>query len=262
MTGHSEQLNELAAALAKAQAKLNTAEADGVGHVGSATNGRSYRYATLASVWGTIRQPLTSHGLAVTQTCEPSNRGELRLTTTLLHESGQWVSGTEMVPMPVQTPQGYGSALTYARRYGLAAIVGVSVDDDDDAAAASQVAAAQQPIPTKAPSATMREEHAPQAPAAQQRQARTSPLRKATQTWRELAYREAKEADLKLFARAYAKAKGLDSVTSDDIRRDFGVTGKLVEYFGPRTLGHILEQVTNGKAESESATNGAAEAAA
>ena len=55
MTGHSEQLNELAAALAKAQAELSTAEADGVGHVGTATNGRSYRYATLASVWDTIR---------------------------------------------------------------------------------------------------------------------------------------------------------------------------------------------------------------
>lgn len=147
MTGHSEQLNELAAALAKAQAELDTAAADAVGHVGTATNGRSYRYATLASVWLAIRKPLTAQGLAVTQTCEPSNRSELRLTTTLLHQSGQWISGTEIVPMPVQTPQGYGSALTYARRYGLAAIVGVCVDDDDDAVAASQPPAPQQFLP-------------------------------------------------------------------------------------------------------------------
>ena len=258
MTGHSEQLNELTAALAKAQAELSTAEADGVGHVGTATNGRSYRYATLASVWDTIRKPLTSHGLAVTQTCEPSNRGELRLTTTLLHESGQWISGTEMVPMPVQTPQGYGSALTYARRYGLAAMVGVSVDDDDDAAAASQVAAAQQPIPTKPPSTRPAQEEGRQLSTAPRRQARPSIPRKPTQTWRALPYREAKEVDLKLFARAYAKAKGLDSVTSDDIRRDFGITGKLVEYFGSRTLGDILAQVTDGKPEAEPAANAAA----
>ena len=258
MTGHSEQLNELAAALTKAQAELSTAEADGVGHVGTATNGRSYRYATLASVWDTIRKPLTSHGLALTQTCEPSNRGELRLTTTLLHESGQWISGTEMVPMPVQTPQGYGSALTYARRYGLAAIVGVSVDDDDDAAAASQVAAAPRTTQTESPLARRHDEHTPQAAAAEKRTARTGIPRKPTQTWCELPYREAREADLKLFAKEYARAKALDTVTSDDIRRDFGVTGKLVEYFGSTTLGDILDQVTNGKAEAESATNAAA----
>ena len=258
MTGHSEQLNELATALAKAQAELSTAEADGVGHVGTATNGRSYRYARLASVWDTIRKPLTTHGLAVTQTCEPSNRGELRLTTTLLHESGQWISGTEMVPMPVQTPQGYGSALTYARRYGLAAIVGVCVDDDDDAAAAGQAAAAQKPIPTQPPSTRPSEEEGRQPSTAPRRQARPSIPRKPTQTWHALPYREAKEADLKLFARAYAKAKGLDSVTSDDIRRDFDITGKLVEYFGSRSLGDILGEVTDGKPEAEPAANAAA----
>jgi len=92
--------------LPKRQVELDTAEADAVGHVGSATNGRSYRYATLASVWLAIRKPLTAHGLAVTQTCESSKRGELRLTTTLLHQSGQQISGTEIVPMSVQTPQG------------------------------------------------------------------------------------------------------------------------------------------------------------
>ena len=248
MTGHSDQLNELADALAKAQAKLGTAEADGIGHVGTAANGRSYKYATLASVWEAVRKPLSEHGLAVVQTCEPSNRGELRLTTTLLHQSGQWISGTEIVPMPVQTPQGYGSALTYARRYGLAAMVGVCVDDDDDAAAASQLSATQpQGTPPGASSASQSEQKAAQAPAAHNPERRDTGSRKPTQAWRHLPYNQAKATELKLFARAYAKANGLDTVTSDDIRRDFGIPGKLVEYFGARTLGEILEQVIGSK---------------
>ena len=262
MTGHSDQLNELAGALAKAQAQLDTAEADGVGHVGTATNGRSYRYATLASVWDAVRKPLGEHGLAVVQTCEPSNRGELRLTTTLLHQSGQWISGTEIVPMPVQTPQGYGSALTYARRYGLAAMVGVCVDDDDDAAAASQLPAAQQNATPPAAAAPKRsEQSAPLAPAARSPERRDGGSRKPTQAWRQLPYNQAKETELRLFARAYAKAKGLDTVTSDDIRRDFGIPGKLVEYFGVRTLGEILERGAGATSKAGAAASRPAEAA-
>jgi hypothetical protein len=262
MTGHSEQLNELAAALAKAQAELNTAEADGVGHVGTAANGRSYRYATLASVWGAIRKPLSSHGLALAQTCEPGNRGELRLTTTLLHESGQWISGTEIVPMPVQTPQGYGSTLTYARRYGLAAMVGVCVDDDDDAAAASQVSATQQRASAGPPSARPGGRRDAQARDAQEPPTRPTASRKQSHVWRQLPYNEAKEAELKLFAREYAKARGLETVTSDDIRRDFGVSGKLVEYFGTRTLGEILERATRVTAHSAESGEDARDTAA
>jgi len=262
MTGHSEQLNELATALAKAQAELDTAEADGIGHIGTATNGRSYRYATLASVWEAIRKPLSSCGLAVTQTCEPSNRGELRLTTTLLHQSGQWLSGTEIVPMPVQTPQGYGSALTYARRYGLAAMVGVCVEDDDDGAAASQLPSAQQhDSPARAPSARQGEQGAPQPYSAQHRPPRGGASRKASQPWRQLPYNQAKAAELKLFARAYAKAKGLDTVTSDDIHRDFGVPGKLVEHFGATPLGQILEQATGVSPDPDSSSTKPAQAA-
>ena len=134
MTGHSEQLNELAAALVKAQAAMRIVEATSAGCIEDRGETRAYRYADLPSVWAAVRKPLAKHGLAVVQTCEPSSRGELRLTTTLLHESGQWISGTESVPVAVPTAQGYGSALTYARRYGLVAILGVCVDDDDDGA--------------------------------------------------------------------------------------------------------------------------------
>ena len=245
MTGHSEQLNDLAAALARAQAELGSAEADAVGHVGSAENGRSYRYATLASVWQAVRKPLSAHGLAVTQTCEPSNRGELRLTTTLLHESGQWISGTEIVPMPVQTPQGYGSALTYARRYGVAAMVGVCVDEDDDAAASEPSSMPQQSTPAVASGRPGQRGRAPGA--GDNQPVRQRPSRTPTRSWRQLPYNQAGADELRLFARAYAKAKGLETVTSEDIRRDFAVSGKLVGFFGTKTLGDILKQAPEAK---------------
>lgn len=66
---------------------------------------------------------------------------------------------------------------------------------------------------------------------------------------------------MKLFAQAYAAAKGLETVTSDDIRRDFGISGKLVQYFGARTLGEILEQVTSGRPGADQAAIQPAEAA-
>ncbi len=136
MTGHSERLNRLAATLARVQGELRPVIADADG---DPELGRPYRYATLSCVWNAIRPLLTANGLSVVQTCEPSERNELRLTTTLLHESGQWIAGTMTLPIAVHTAQGFGSALTYARRYALAALLGLCVEDDDDGAAASQL---------------------------------------------------------------------------------------------------------------------------
>ncbi|KAG1445345.1 hypothetical protein G6F57_017589 [Rhizopus arrhizus] len=56
-----------------------------------------------------------------------------------MHESGEWISDTLVMPLPKQDPQGYGSAMPYARRYALAAITGVYQDDDDGNAASGPV---------------------------------------------------------------------------------------------------------------------------
>lgn len=127
---HSEGLNELAAALAKAQAEMRGAIKDG-------TNPHFHsEYATLASVWDACRGPLTAHGLSVVQV--PSAEGPVvSMVTMLMHESGQWLSGALTMTAVQNTPQGIGSAITYARRYGLAALVGVAPDEDDDGNAAS-----------------------------------------------------------------------------------------------------------------------------
>jgi hypothetical protein len=125
----SDTINELAAALSKAQAKVKGAKKD--------SQNPHFRndYADLASVWDACRDALTSNDLSVVQTTEAGDGTLVTVHTTLLHKSGQWVRGAlTMKPQKVD-PQGIGSCITYARRYALAAIVGVAPEDDDGNAA-------------------------------------------------------------------------------------------------------------------------------
>lgn len=126
----SEFVNELATALAKAQGAMQPALKD--------ANNPFFKskYADIASVWEACRKPLADNGLSVVQLPEPSENSIL-LTTILLHSSGQYLSSSLKFPIAKSDPQSYGSALTYARRYALAAAVGV-YQDDDDANTASQ----------------------------------------------------------------------------------------------------------------------------
>lgn len=121
----SEKINELAAAFAKAQPMVGVAIKNAVNpHLKN-------RYADLGSVWDACAEALKSCGLSVIQMPKESDDGKLHLETMLLHTSGQWLSGVAVVPLTKQDAQGYGSALTYARRYGLASLMGVTQDDDD-----------------------------------------------------------------------------------------------------------------------------------
>lgn len=121
----SEQINEIAAALAKAQGEMSNA-------VMNRTNPHfKSKYADMASVLDAIRKPLAVHGIAFSQAVEIRQGGQV-LVTKLIHSSGQWL-GSEF-PLPTTARiQEMGSALTYARRYSLAAIVCNSADEDDDA---------------------------------------------------------------------------------------------------------------------------------
>jgi len=123
-------LKELATAMAKAQAEIKTALKDSKNpHFKSS-------YADLTSVWDACRVALTKNGLSVLQITN-FDAADVWLETTLLHASGESISGRYPLRPQQQTPQGYGSALTYARRYALAAMVGVVADEDDDGNAAS-----------------------------------------------------------------------------------------------------------------------------
>jgi hypothetical protein len=127
----SENLGELAKALAAAQGEMNAASKD-------ATNPHfETRYADLASIMDACRGPLAKHGLSVTQLPGRDEAGHVTLTTTLMHSSGQYIGSTIGVRPAQENPQVVGSILTYLRRYTLASVVGV-VSDDDDGEAASQ----------------------------------------------------------------------------------------------------------------------------
>jgi len=121
---HSEQIDQIAKALSAAQKSIKGAKKD--------SNNPHYksRYADLASVWDACRDALTAQGLAVVQSAG-SVDGQLRVSTMLVHTSGQWFADDLLVPVRDAGPQAVGSAITYGRRYSLAAFVGVAPEDDD-----------------------------------------------------------------------------------------------------------------------------------
>jgi hypothetical protein len=131
MSDQSEQIGELAGALAKAQGAIKTA--------GRAKDNPFFKssYADLAAIREACAEALSANALAFTQIIDfdAENRW---LETTLMHSSGQWIRGRYPLRPVKDDPQGLGSAVTYAKRYALAALVGVvSVDEDDDGEAAS-----------------------------------------------------------------------------------------------------------------------------
>jgi ERF superfamily protein len=141
----SEAINELAAALAQAQGEMKPALKDADNPFFKS------RYADLASVVEAIRGPFAAHGLSYVQCPDPCEGEEVAVDTVLLHASGQWISSRTVVPVTKKDAQGFGSALTYARRYGLQAIAGVAAEDDDGNAAASAkpgARKAREPMPT------------------------------------------------------------------------------------------------------------------
>lgn len=124
----SESIAKLAESLSKAQGKIKGAAKYTVNPFFKS------KYADLASVWEACRDQLSAHGLSVFQTTDDGPQG-VTVITTLAHSSGEWVRGKLTLKPVKEDPQGVGSAITYARRYALAAIVGVAPEDDDGNAA-------------------------------------------------------------------------------------------------------------------------------
>ena len=129
----SESIANLAKALSTVQGKLTYAKKD------SKNPFFKSNYADLESVWDACRDLLSANGLAISQF--PGTYSDLdksmSLTTILSHESGEWISQEMSLPVSKVDAQGAGSAITYMRRYALAAVVGV-VQADDDGNEASQ----------------------------------------------------------------------------------------------------------------------------
>lgn len=124
----SEQLDKLIPALIKAQGELEHAKKD------SSNPHFKSKYADLATVLDTCKPALQANGFAITHQRESTESGEY-LITTLWHNSGQFLSSRSKLMPTKADPQGFGSAITYLRRYDLSALIGLASDDDDGNAA-------------------------------------------------------------------------------------------------------------------------------
>jgi hypothetical protein len=139
MQRSSETIGAIAAALAKAQAELANPEKSLTATI-RASNPRdldqTFRYAALSSGLDIVRKALGGHEIATVQaTAIDKETGLIRLTTTLAHSSGEWLSSEWPVCPIAETaaPRRMGAALTYARRYALFTLVGIAGEDDLDA---------------------------------------------------------------------------------------------------------------------------------
>lgn len=122
----SDKITELAKTMISVQQELTPALKDGKN---TYTNSS---YATLSSVMEVCRAALLNHGIWMTQYPIAVEKGHLGLVTKIIHAAtGQWQSSLIVMPLLKNDPQGYGSAMTYARRYGVSAILGIITEDDD-----------------------------------------------------------------------------------------------------------------------------------
>jgi len=108
------------------------------------------KYAPLDAIIDATRPILAKHGLAVIQ--QPLfMEGTAGVDTTIVHKSGYSTTSTLLLPLKDQSPQGVGSAITYARRYALAAVLGIASEDDDDGNVSTGLHKKQEPAPVKSP---------------------------------------------------------------------------------------------------------------
>jgi len=139
MQRSSETIGKIAGALAKAQAELENPEKSltaTIPPVFPREESRTFRYASLASGLEIVRKCLSRHEIATVQaTAIDRDSGLIRLTTNLVHCSGEWMSSDWPVCPVSETaaPHRMGAALTYARRYALFTLVGIAGEDDLDA---------------------------------------------------------------------------------------------------------------------------------
>jgi hypothetical protein len=153
----SETIGAIAAALARAQSELSNPEKSLIATVHSPfprDADRTFRYASLASGLDIVRKSLGQQEIAIVQTTAIDHEaGQIRLTTLLAHVSGEWIASDWPVCglAEVAAPHRVGTALTYARRYALFALVGIAGEDDIDA---PDLVEAPAPLPASAPQVT------------------------------------------------------------------------------------------------------------
>tara|TARA_R110000787_G_scaffold283316_1_gene395936 strand:+ start:398 stop:976 length:579 start_codon:yes stop_codon:yes gene_type:complete len=127
----SESIKNIAIAMCKAQSEMGGA------HKGANNPFFKSKYADLGEVIKVVKEPFANNGLSFVQF--PINDGDkVGIETILMHESGEWLSGSFTVKASKQDAQGAGSVITYCKRYSLQAVAGIPSEDDDGNAASPQ----------------------------------------------------------------------------------------------------------------------------
>lgn len=129
----SPSTEKLDTALARAQAEFTSATKEKTNSAFSRGGDKnSGKYADLDAYFNACRAAMTKHGISVTQwPISPSNDGRAHLVTRLAH-SGEWMKATNSIPVTKQDAHGYGSAITYLRKFGLKSALGIADAEDDD----------------------------------------------------------------------------------------------------------------------------------
>lgn len=123
----SESINELAQALVKAQSEMESAKKENQAY--------GYTYSDLATVIAAVKSPLNNNGIAFTQLIEDALPGTVKVTTVLIHTSGQFLGSTGSTEIPemksCNLAQRSGAAQSYLKRYQLQALTGLPTEDND-----------------------------------------------------------------------------------------------------------------------------------
>jgi hypothetical protein len=209
MMKFSPEIDQLAAALAKAQGAFTKVIKDRTAKVPGRDGkaGYEYDYADLASVLQAVVPALSAEGLCIMQSLAPGDREfQTVITTRLMHSSGQHVVTETVIPVASATAQAIGGAFTYGRRYALCGLLGVAADEDDDGKNASTPEP--EAAPRARPPAAQRQqpETRRDPPPRQERPPATRSTQQPGQKPAEQPPREATEADIRARGTTYILA--------------------------------------------------------
>lgn len=135
----SESIASIAPALLAAQKELENIPKSGINtFYKSPQHPNGYPHMTLDDILNACKKVLNKHGVIILQGGDGGNGEIINQCTRLLHSSGEWIEDSIALPIKSKDPQAAGSAITYARRYSLASMLGVASEEDDDGNMAAQ----------------------------------------------------------------------------------------------------------------------------
>lgn len=248
----SDSCGELYAALAAAQGAAQDALLD------STNPAFKSRYASLSAVIDRCRPVLAANGLALLM-APIRAEGMAGVEWTLGHKSGEWISGSVLYRLAQDTPQGAGSATTYARRYTYSAILGIAADDDDDGNAGSQPVRPQGPA--KATSATPARSEAKRGPEPAQAAQRPAPGDQASTEQKRAIFASLTDRGLDAENRearrlladevlGIGQCESFARLTRDQARRILDAVGDGPDAWADMRLRHIWSRATKASAET------------